>query len=56
MQVNFPNGDGVVIKYDELTRKKEDIVEVLGRQYAGHGITKLGRFVNLKKPQASSAD
>ena len=52
MQVNFPNGDGVVIKYDELTRKKEDIVEVLGRQYAGHGITKLGRFVNLKKPQA----
>lgn len=55
MQVNFPNGDGVVIKYDELTRKKEDIVEVLGRQYAGHGITKLGRFVNLKKPQASSA-
>lgn len=55
MQVNFPNGDGVVIKYDELTRKKEDIVEVLGRQYAGHGITKLGRFVNLKKPQASPA-
>ena len=54
MQVNFPNGDGVVIKYDELTRKKEDIVEVLGRQYAGHGITKLGRFVNLKKPQATT--
>lgn len=54
MQVNFPNGDGVVIKYDELTKKKEDIVEVLGRQYAGHGITKLGRFVNLKKPQATT--
>lgn len=53
MQVNFPNGDGVVIKYDELTKKKEDIVEVLGRQYAGHGITKLGRFVNLKKPQGT---
>ena len=52
MQVNFPAGDGVTIKYDEMTRKKEDIIEVLGRQYAGHNITKLGRFVNLKKPQA----
>lgn len=54
MQVNFPNGDGVVIKYDDLTKKTLDIVEVLGRQYAGHGITKLGRFVNMKKPQATT--
>lgn len=53
-RVNFPEGDGMVIKYDELTRKKEDIVEVLGRQYAGHGITKLGRFVNLTKPAAAT--
>jgi hypothetical protein len=29
--------------------KKEDIIEVLGRQYAGHGITKLGRFAKLTK-------
>lgn len=50
MRVNFPEGDGMVIKYDDLTRKKEDIVEVLGRQYAGHKITKLGRFVNLTAP------
>lgn len=54
MRVNYPNGDGMVIKYDELTRKKEDIVEVLGRQYAAHGITKLGRFVNIKKPAAAT--
>ena len=52
MRVNYPNGDGVVIKYDEYTRKKEDIVEVLGRQYAAHGIAKLGRFVNVIKPAA----
>ena len=50
MRVNYPDGDGLVLKYDDLTRKKEDIVEVLGRQYAAHGITKLGRFVNLTKP------
>lgn len=49
-RVNFPAGDGMVIKYDDMTRKKEDIVEVLGRQYAGHAITKLGRFVNIAKP------
>ena len=53
-RVNFPAGDGMVIKYDELTRKKEDIVEVLGRQYAGHAITKLGRFVNIRKPAAGT--
>ena len=53
-RVNFPAGDGMVIKYDELTRKKEDIVEVLGRQYAGHAITKLGRFVNIRKPAAAT--
>ena len=35
-------------------KKTLDIVEVLGRQYAGHGITKLGRFVNLKKPAATT--
>lgn len=54
IRVNYPAGDGVVIKYDELTRKKEDIVEVLGRQYAAHGITKLGRLVNVKKPSGTS--
>lgn len=50
MRVNFPEGDGMVIKYDDLTRKKEDIVEVLGRIYAGHAITKLGRFVKIASP------
>lgn len=54
MRVNYPEGDDVVIKYDDLTRKKEDIVEVLGRQYAAHGITKLGRFVNIIKPVAAT--
>lgn len=50
MQVNYPNGEGVTLKYDNLTKKTQDIVEVLVRQYAAHGITKLGRFVNIAKP------
>lgn len=49
MRVNYPEGEGVEMKYDDLTRKKEDIVEVLGRQYAAHGVTKLGHFATLKK-------
>jgi HK97 family phage major capsid protein len=49
-RVNYPEGDDVTIKYDDVTRKKEDIIEILGKQYAAHGVTKLGHFVNLKKP------
>lgn len=56
VRVNFPEGDGVVIKYDEMTRKKEDIIEVLGRQYAAHGITKLGRLVNVKKVSGGTTE
>ena len=33
-----------------LLHDPEDIVEILGRQFAAHGVTKLGHFVNLKKP------
>ena len=51
-QVNYPSGDGIAITYDNITRKAADIVEVLGRQYAAHAITRLGCFTNLKKPSA----
>ena len=54
LQFNYPEGDGVAIIYDNITRKKEDIVEVLGRQYAAHAITAPGRFVKLTKPAAAT--
>lgn len=54
MRVNYPDGADMILKFDDLTRKKEDIIEVLGRQYAAHGITKLGRFVNIIKPSGTS--
>jgi HK97 family phage major capsid protein len=56
MQVNYPEGEGVETKWDNLTRKKEDIVEVLGRQFAAHGVTKLGHFATLKKAAASAGN
>lgn len=51
-QVNYPEGDGVVIKYDELTEAEDDMVKVVGRQYAAHAVTAPGRFVNITKPAA----
>lgn len=51
-QVNYPEGDGVVIKYDELTEAEDDMVKVVGRQYAAHAVTAPGRFCNITKPAA----
>ena len=48
-QVNYPEGDGVVIKYDDLSLSEEDLVKVVGRQYAAHAVTACGRFCNVKK-------
>ena len=51
-QVNYPEGEGVIIKWDDLTEAEEDLVKVVGRQYAAHKVTGPGRFVNVKKPAA----
>ena len=51
-QVNYPEGDDIAFTYDNITRKKEDVVEILARQYAAHDVTRPGCFVNLKKPSA----
>lgn len=50
LQFNYPEGDGVSLIYDNVTKKAQDIVEVLGRQYAAHGVTAPGRFCNVAKP------
>lgn len=54
LQYNYPEGDGVSMIYDNVSRKKEDIVEILGRQYVAHAITAPGRFCNIAKPSAST--
>lgn len=42
---NFPNGEGIDFKFDELSRKKEDLIEVLGREYVGLGVVAPDAFV-----------
>ena len=47
--MNFPNGDGIEFKFDEMTLKKQDLIEVLGRQYVGMGVTAPNAFVKVTK-------
>ena len=49
IQVNYPAGEDVVIKWDDLSLAEDDLVKVVGRQYAGHGVTAPGRLVKLTK-------
>ena len=46
---NFPNGEGIDFKFDELSRKKEDLIEVLGREYVGLGVVAPDAFVKITK-------
>ena len=47
---NFPAGEGIEIKVDELSRKKEDLVEILGREFVALGVVANKAFVQVKKP------
>ena len=51
-QFNFPEGDGIVIKYDDVTLAEADMVKITGRRYAAHKITRPGRLCNIAKPNA----
>ena len=45
---NFPNGNEIDFKVDEMTKKDQDIIEVLGRQYVGLGVVADKAFVQIK--------
>lgn len=50
LQFNFPDGDDVEIIYDPYTKAEENLVKVVGRYFASHGVTSLGHFVKVAKP------
>ena len=54
IQVNYPEGEGVVIKWDDMSLAEKDMVKVVGRQYAAHGVTAPGRLCNITKAAAST--
>lgn len=47
--MNFPAGDGIDFKFDDMTLKKQDLIEVLGRQYVGMGVVAPNAFVKVTK-------
>lgn len=49
---NFPEGDDVIIKWDELTLAEADLVKVVGREFAAHAVTGPGKLCNIAKPAA----
>lgn len=49
-QVNYPEGEGIITKWDDLTYAEDDMVKIVARQYAGYGVTAPGRLVRLCKP------
>lgn len=52
VEVNFPEGEGVVIKYDELSLAERDLVKIVGRQYAAHAVVGPGKLARIAKPSA----
>ena len=48
-QANFPNGQDITIKVDDLSLAEKDLVKLVGREYVGLGIVAPKAFVNVKK-------
>lgn len=46
---NFPNGEGVEIKIDALSKAEYDLVKILGREFVAIGVTGPGKLVNVVK-------
>lgn len=52
LRANFPNGDEIKFKFDDLTEAEDDMVKIVGRMYAGIGVVAPLRFCKVLKPQA----
>ncbi len=46
---NFPDGDGIEIKYDDTTLMTQDLVRILGRRYVGLDAVADKAFCNIAK-------
>ena len=48
-QANFPNGNEVTIKFDDLSLAEKDLVKIVGREFVALGVVGPGCFVNITK-------
>lgn len=47
-QANFPNGEEITIKYDDLSLAEADLVKIVGREYVGLGLVAPNAFVKVQ--------
>ena len=52
--MNFPNGEGIELKYDDTSKMEYDLVRILGREYVGIEAVADKSFVNVAKPSTSA--
>lgn len=50
-QANFPNGEQITIKRDDLSLAEADLVKYVGRMYAALGVVAPNAFVNVAIPE-----
>ena len=50
IQANFPNGDEVKFKFDDLSEAEADLIKIVGRMFAGIGITEPNKLTRVKQP------
>lgn len=46
---NFPNGEDITIKYDELSEAEADLVKIVGREYVGLEVVGPNAFTKIVK-------
>ena len=49
MIANFPNGEGIKIKLDDLSLAESDMVKIVGRQYVGVEVVGPASFAKIQK-------
>lgn len=47
--MNFPNGEGIDFKFDEMTQAEYDLVRIIGREFVGIGVVAPNAFVRVVK-------
>lgn len=48
-QANFPNGDEITMKVDDLSLAEKDLVKIVGKEYVGMALVADRAFVTIKK-------
>ena len=46
-KANFPNGEDITIKYDDLSEAEADLVKIVGREYVGLGVVGPDAFCKI---------